>query len=87
MADPDEKAKDAAVDDDPMERALAALDGGLDGFEFIINADGSVTFVDFPPELLDVAYALNPDDPLVCERRALIAGEGGAGGGDSSDAD
>ena len=48
-----------------------ALDA-LDGFEFIINRDGSVTFVDFPPELLDVAYALNPDDPLVCERRALL---------------
>ena len=47
---------------------------GLDAFEFIINADGSVTFIDFPPELLDVAYALNPDDPLVCERRALLSG-------------
>ena len=44
----------------------------LEGFEFVINKDGSVTFIDFPPELLDVAYALNPDDPLVCERRALL---------------
>ena len=34
----------------------------------IINPDGTVTFVDFPPELLDIALALNPDDPLVCER-------------------
>ena len=25
-----------------------------------------------PPELLDVALALNPDDPLVCERVALL---------------
>jgi hypothetical protein len=46
----------------------------LDGFEFVINTDGSVTFIDFPPELLDIAYALNPDDPLVCERRALMSG-------------
>jgi len=50
---------------------LDALDA-LDGFEFVINRDGSVTFIDFPPELLDVAHALNPDDPLVCERRALL---------------
>ena len=47
----------------------------LDGFEFVINTDGSVTFIDFPPELLDIAYALNPDDPLVCERRALLSGD------------
>jgi hypothetical protein len=45
---------------------------GLEGFEFIIEADGSVTFIDFPPEMLDVALALNPDDPLVCERKALL---------------
>ena len=45
---------------------------GLEGFEFIINPDGTVTFIDFPPELLDVALALNPEDPLVCERRALL---------------
>jgi hypothetical protein len=45
---------------------------GLEGFEFVIEADGSVTFIDFPPELLDVALALNPDDPLVCERAALL---------------
>lgn len=52
---------------------LAALDAArLEGFEFVINKDGSVTFIDFPPELLDIAYALNPDDPLVCERRELL---------------
>ena len=45
---------------------------GLEGFEFVIEADGSVTFIDFPPELLDVALALNPDDPLVCERVTLL---------------
>lgn len=44
----------------------------LDGFDFVIEADGSVTFIDFPPELLDVAMALNPDDPLVCERAELL---------------
>ena len=56
------------------EGALAQLDSAsLEGFEFMINADGSVTFIDFPPELLDIAHALNPDDPLVCERRALLS--------------
>ena len=55
----------------------AALEA-LEGFEFVINVDGSVTFIDFPPELLDIAYALNPDDPLVCERRALLSGDGEA---------
>ena len=47
-------------------------EGALDGFEFVINPDGSVTFIDFPPEMVDIAYALNPDDPLVCERRAMM---------------
>ena len=55
----------------------AALEA-LEGFEFVINVDGSVTFIDFPPELLDIAYALNPDDRLVCERRALLSGDGEA---------
>lgn len=59
--------------------ALAALEG----FEFVIERDGTVTFVDFPPELVDIAYALNPDDPLVCERRALLRGDGGADTGGS----
>jgi hypothetical protein len=45
----------------------------LEGFELIINDDGTVTFIDFPPEMLDIAAALNPDDPLVCERKALWA--------------
>lgn len=67
-------AAEAAVD---VAEELAQLDSELlKRFEFIINEDGSVTFVDFPPELLDVAYALNPDDPLVCERRALLPSEG-----------
>ncbi len=52
---------------------LASLDdGALEGFELIIDADGSVTFIDFPPELLELAIALNPDDPLVCARRTLF---------------
>ena len=59
-------------DDAPdLDAALA----GMQGFEFVINTDGSVTFIDFPPELLDIAYALNPDDPLVCERRALVSAD------------
>lgn len=48
---------------------------GIEGFEFVIEADGSVTFIDFPPEMLDIAMALNPDDPLVCERKSLLEGE------------
>lgn len=70
-------APDAPTDTpDDIAAELAQLDADImKRFEFIINDDGSVTFVDFPPELLDVAYALNPDDPLVCERRALISDE------------
>ena len=61
-----------------LDAALASLDeAGMQGFEFVINPDGSVTFIDFPPELLDIAYALNPDDPLVCERRALVTTDEG----------
>lgn len=71
-----------ATDDDAPDLEAApdweaALDASaLEGFEFHINPDGSVTFVDFPPELLEIAYALNPDDPLVCERMEL-AGRAG----------
>ena len=76
--------------DDPadvdLEAELAKLtQEQLKKFEFVINEDGSVTFVDFPAELMDLAYALNPDDPLVCERRALAAGAANerlAGAGD-----
>ena len=63
-------AQDEEID---LEAELAKLSAHqLRKFEFVINEDGSVTFVDFPAELLDLAYALNPDDPLVCERRALV---------------
>jgi hypothetical protein len=56
-----------------VDALLSQLDpSALEGFELTINPDGSVTFIDFPPELIDIAYALNPDDPLVCERRALM---------------
>ncbi len=68
-----------ATDETPSAAAPPDIDAALEGldpellasFELVINADGSVTFIDFPPELLDIAHALNPDDPLVCERRAL----------------
>lgn len=63
---------DAPVDVDRVLEDLAPE--ALEGLELCINPDGSVTFIDFPPELLEVAYALNPDDPLVCERRALLDG-------------
>jgi hypothetical protein len=46
--------------------------GSFGALEVIIHDDGSVTFVDLPPELLDIAHALNPDDPLVCERREAL---------------
>lgn len=62
-------------DDIDLEAALEKLTAEqLQKFEFIINEDGSVTFIDFPAELMDLAYALNPDDPLVCERRAQATG-------------
>lgn len=63
-----------ADDEVDLEAELAKLTGEqLRKFEFVINEDGSVTFVDFPEELIELAYALNPDDPLVCERRSLVA--------------
>ena len=67
-----------AMDDEvDLEAELAKLTPDqLRKFEFVINEDGSVTFVDFPEELMELAYALNPDDPLVCERRGLARSEG-----------
>lgn len=71
------KAQDAEHEVD-LEAALEKLTAEqLQKFEFIINEDGSVTFVDFPAELMDLAYALNPDDPLVCERRAQAGATAG----------
>ncbi len=32
-----------------------------------INPDGSVSFEDLPPELMDIALALNPDAVLACD--------------------
>jgi len=62
-----------ADDEVDLEAELAKLTSEqLRKFEFVIGEDGSVTFVDFPEELMELAYALNPDDPLVCERRALV---------------
>ena len=58
-----------ALDD---EKADPGAQSELDGFELIFNPDGSVSFVDLPAELIEVALALDPDDPLVCERRGLL---------------
>lgn len=67
MAEPKDEAREVDI-----EEVLAGVTPEqLAKLEFIINADGSVTFVDFPPELMDIAFALNPDDPIVCERMAL----------------
>ena len=57
--------------------------GSLEGFELLIGEDGTVTFVDFPPEMLAIARALNPDDPLVCERTALLEAAQGSSDEDS----
>ena len=63
-----------ASEDPGIDAILGSLgEGSLDGFEFVINPDGSVTFIDFPPEMLEIAAALNPDDPLVCERQATLS--------------
>ena len=70
-------ASEARDRDEPME--------GLEGFEIVIGPDGSVTFLDLPPEMLDVASALDPDDPLVCERAALVASGGAASSGGRSE--
>ena len=51
MAAPDE------MDDVDLEAELAKLSAEqLKKFEFVINEDGSVTFVDFPAELMELAY-------------------------------
>jgi len=69
---------DDAID---LEAELAKLTSEqFNKFEFVINEDGSVTFVDFPPELLELAQALNPDDPLVCERKGLVTRPGSGDG-------
>ncbi len=80
MADAPQTA--GADDEVDLEAALEKLTAEqLQKFEFIINEDGSVTFIDFPAELIDLAYALNPDDPLVCERREAAARSPEAGPG------
>jgi hypothetical protein len=72
MADaPTTPAPASGADEIDLESALEKLTAEqFQKFQFIINEDGSVTFTDFPAELIDLAYALNPDDPLVCERRS-----------------
>ena len=71
-----DKSKTYKIDiDDVGDRLSFSNLGTTDAKRFVINTDGSVTFIDFPPELLDIAYALNPDDPLVCERRKLLSSD------------
>ena len=45
------------------EETVHRVPGGL---EFIINDDGSVTFITLPPEMIDVARALDPEATLAC---------------------
>jgi hypothetical protein len=40
---------------------------GQGRLEFIINEDGSVTFIKLPPEMIEVARALDPDATLACD--------------------
>ena len=42
-------------------------------FELIIHPDGTVTFVDLPEELLELALALAPDDAQLVKRAELAA--------------
>jgi hypothetical protein len=35
--------------------------------EIYINTDGSVTFADLAAEVIPIALALNPNDPVQCE--------------------
>ena len=58
---------------DEEETGDAQEPSDLEGFELLIGEDGTVTFIDFPPEMLEIARALNPDDPLVCERTELLS--------------
>ena len=37
------------------------------GVSFTINEDGSVTFDGLPPELMDLALALDPDAVIACD--------------------
>ena len=36
------------------------------GLEFVIEEDGSVTFIKLPPEMIDMALALDPNATLAC---------------------
>ncbi len=45
------------------------------GLEFIINEDGSVTFIHIPAEMIDVARALDPDAVLACNVQAEDTGK------------
>lgn len=56
----DESPRESSLESDEVHEAP----GGL---RFRINPDGSVTFLNLPPEMIDVARALDPDAVLACD--------------------
>ena len=54
-----------ASEDSPAE--VVGLEHAIGELRFIINKDGSVTFTNLPPEMIDIARSLDPDATLACD--------------------
>lgn len=75
MPEPDDhsKAPDSPAEPSPCDDSDSAeIHTAPGGLKFRINEDGSVTFENLPPEMMDIALALNPDAVLACEVPAPI---------------
>ncbi len=55
--------------------------------KFTINEDGSVTFEDLPPELMDLVHALDPDAAPTCDAPAEGDARDAPDEGDAPDVD
>ena len=49
-----------------------------EGLEVRINEDGSVTFINLPADMLDLAFELDPDATIACDTAPLVADEAAA---------
>ena len=56
------------MSDEEQEEAVQVAPKKLPpGVSFTINEDGSVTFDGLGPELMDLAFALDPDATVACD--------------------